>query len=81
MNPDDEDDKSFIRIESRYLPVPIKLDPRESVNSEHNYDRISGTILMNSPDQGLIRVDLLDGHSIHAADRGGMSTVLHVTVC
>ncbi|KAI0666337.1 tricalbin [Trametes maxima] len=56
VDPDDEDKKSTIRLEARYLPVPIKLEPRESVNN-----------------QGLLRVDLLDGHSIHAADRGGKS--------
>ncbi|KAI0757330.1 tricalbin [Daedaleopsis nitida] len=56
MDPDDEDKKSFVTLETRYLPVPIKLDPKESVNN-----------------QGLVRVDLLDGHGIHAADRGGKS--------
>ncbi|KAI0639057.1 tricalbin [Trametes polyzona] len=55
-DPDDEDKTSVVKIEARYLPVPIKLEPRESVNN-----------------QGVLRVDLLDGHSIHAADRGGKS--------
>ncbi|KAJ2959951.1 hypothetical protein NUW54_g14457 [Trametes sanguinea] len=56
VDPDDEDKKSTVVLETRYLPVPIKLEPRESVNN-----------------QGLVRVDLIDGHSIHAADRGGKS--------
>ncbi|OJT13069.1 hypothetical protein TRAPUB_10382 [Trametes pubescens] len=56
VDPNDEDRKSIIKLETRYLPVPIKLEPRESVNN-----------------QGILRVDLLDGHSIHAADRGGKS--------
>ncbi|KAI0336165.1 tricalbin [Cubamyces sp. BRFM 1775] len=56
VDPDDEDKKSTVVLETRYLPVPIKLEARESVNN-----------------QGLVRVDLLDGHSIHAADRGGKS--------
>ncbi|OSD05892.1 tricalbin [Trametes coccinea BRFM310] len=56
VDPDDEDKKSTVVLETRYLPVPIKLEARESVNN-----------------QGLVRVDLIDGHSIHAADRGGKS--------
>ncbi|CDO75883.1 hypothetical protein BN946_scf184672.g16 [Trametes cinnabarina] len=56
VDPNDEDKKSTVTLETRYVPVPIKLEPRESVNN-----------------QGLVRVDLIDGHSIHAADRGGKS--------
>ncbi len=33
VDPDDEDKKSTVKIEARYLPVPIKLEARESVNS------------------------------------------------
>lgn len=33
VDPDDEDKTSVVRLETRYLPVPIKLEPRESVNS------------------------------------------------
>jgi len=29
----DDGKTSTIEIESRYVPVPVKLDPRESVNS------------------------------------------------
>ncbi|RPD58353.1 tricalbin [Lentinus tigrinus ALCF2SS1-6] len=56
VDPDDEDKKSTVKIEARYLPVPIKLEARESVNN-----------------QGLLRVDLLDGRNIHGIDRGGKS--------
>ncbi|KAI0374503.1 tricalbin [Pilatotrama ljubarskyi] len=56
VDPNDEDRKSTVKLEARYLPVPIKLEARESVNN-----------------QGMLRVDLLDGHGIHAADRGGKS--------
>ena len=34
VDQDDEDKTSTVRIEARYLPVPIKLEARESVNSE-----------------------------------------------
>ena len=33
VNQDDEDKRSTVIIEARYLPVPLKLEPRESVNS------------------------------------------------
>ena len=33
VDPDDEDRKSTVVLETRYLPVPIKLEARESVNS------------------------------------------------
>ncbi|OBZ79221.1 Uncharacterized protein PYUK71.03c [Grifola frondosa] len=56
VDQDDEDKKSVVQIEARYIPVPIKLEPRESVNN-----------------QGMLRVDLLDGNGIHAVDRGGKS--------
>ena len=29
----DEDKKSVVQLEARYLPVPVQLEPRESVNS------------------------------------------------
>jgi len=32
---DDDDDKSHVKIEARYIPVPITLEARESVNSKH----------------------------------------------
>ena len=34
VHPDDEEKRSVVTIEAKYLPVPIKLDPRESVNSK-----------------------------------------------
>ena len=52
---DQDDEKmSIVTIESRYVPVPVKLEPRESINN-----------------QGVLRVDLIAGHKIRAADRGG----------
>ncbi|KAL1677515.1 C2 domain-containing protein [Schizophyllum commune] len=54
---DQDDEKmSIVTIESRYVPVPVKLEPRESINN-----------------QGVLRVDLIAGHKIRAADRGGKS--------
>lgn len=43
-------------VEARYVPVPIKLEPRETVNN-----------------QGILRVLLINGHDIVAADRSGKS--------
>ncbi|KAF8168240.1 C2 domain-containing protein [Crassisporium funariophilum] len=54
---DDEDRKnSTVVVEAKYIPVPVKLEPRESVNN-----------------QGIVRVDLLDGREIRGVDRGGKS--------
>ncbi|KAG5654026.1 hypothetical protein H0H81_008041 [Sphagnurus paluster] len=53
---EEEKNSSTVNIEARYIPVPVKLEARETINN-----------------QGTLRVDLLDGHSIHAADRGGKS--------
>ncbi|KAF9535478.1 C2 domain-containing protein [Crepidotus variabilis] len=54
----DRDDRlnASVTIEARYIPVPVKLEARESVNN-----------------QGILRVDLLDGHDIRGADRSGKS--------
>lgn len=56
LRDEDEEKTSVVTIESRYVPVPVKLEPRESINN-----------------QGVLRVDLLTGHKIRAADRGGKS--------
>ncbi|KAM5532785.1 hypothetical protein V8D89_013582 [Ganoderma adspersum] len=56
VNQDDEEKRSVVTVEAKYLPVPIKLEPRESVNN-----------------QGMVRVELIDGHGIHGVDRGGKS--------
>ncbi|TFK30388.1 transmembrane protein [Coprinopsis marcescibilis] len=50
------DSETTILIESRYIPVPVKLEPRESINN-----------------QGVLRVELIDGHEIRGVDRGGKS--------
>ncbi|KAJ7693677.1 C2 domain-containing protein [Mycena rosella] len=47
---------STVRIESRYVPVPVALEARESINN-----------------QGVLRLDLLDGSDIRGVDRGGKS--------
>ncbi|KAF9458350.1 C2 domain-containing protein [Collybia nuda] len=54
----DQDERyaSTITLEARYVPVPVKLEPRETINN-----------------QGILRIDLLDGHEIHGIDRGGKS--------
>ncbi|KAJ7462762.1 C2 domain-containing protein [Mycena galericulata] len=53
---DEERPPSTVMIESRYVPVPVTLEPRESINN-----------------QGVLRVDLLDGSDIRGVDRGGKS--------
>ncbi|KAI0067953.1 tricalbin [Artomyces pyxidatus] len=45
-----------VEIEARYVPVPVVLEPRESINN-----------------QGVLRVNLIDGREIHGVDRGGKS--------
>ncbi|KDR84854.1 hypothetical protein GALMADRAFT_107257 [Galerina marginata CBS 339.88] len=54
----DETDRnnSTVMIEARYIPVPVRLEPRESVNN-----------------QGVLRVELVDGHGIRGVDRSGKS--------
>ncbi|KAG9314629.1 C2 domain-containing protein [Chiua virens] len=52
----DECKFSTVEIETRYLPVPVNLEPRESINN-----------------QGVLRVDLIEGRNLIAADRGGKS--------
>ncbi|EED81501.1 predicted protein [Postia placenta Mad-698-R] len=56
LHKDDEEKKSTVELEARYVPVPIVLEPRESVNN-----------------QGMLRIDLLDGSEIQGVDRGGKS--------
>ncbi|KAF8559381.1 tricalbin [Imleria badia] len=53
---DDETKISTVEIEARYVPVPVKLEPRESINN-----------------QGVLRVELIEGRDLIAADRGGKS--------
>jgi hypothetical protein len=69
----DEKSRSTIQIETRYVPVPVKLEPRESINSKlHTYEVTTDCVLnLNPIDQGMLRVELVDGRDIHAADRGG----------
>jgi Ca2+-dependent lipid-binding protein len=54
----DEQDRnnSTVMVEARYIPVPVRLEARESVNN-----------------QGILRVELIDGHEIRGVDRGGKS--------
>ncbi|KAK0198528.1 C2 domain-containing protein [Armillaria mellea] len=56
LRDESEKDISAVTVEARYVPVPVKLEPRESINN-----------------QGIVRVDLIDGREIPAADRSGKS--------
>ena len=74
MHPDDEEKRSVVTIEAKYLPVPIKLDPRESVNSKSIFFLCDiKKVHASCPDQGVLRCDLLYGREIHGADRSGKS--------
>ncbi len=67
----DEDKTSTVEIEAHYVPVPIKLEPRESINSKPSYLASVCHILTIVIDQGILQIELLTGRDIHAADRGG----------
>lgn len=70
----DDDVVAVVEIETRYVPVPVILEPRETVNSMslHFYPDLILTCVL-SIDQGTLRVTLLTGHDILAVDRGGKS--------
>ena len=70
MDKDDDGRTSVVEIEARYVPVPITLEPRESVNSK-TLTSATRSDPNFATDQGIVRVDLLYGRDIHAADRGG----------
>ena len=68
----DESKISTVEIEARYVPVPVKLEPRESINSTLLHPA-AGMPLTVYIDQGVLRVDLIEGRDLMAADRGGMT--------
>jgi len=63
-----------VEIETRFVPVPVVLEPRETVNSMslHFFPHLVLTSVL-SIDQGSLRVTLLTGHDMHGVDRGGKS--------
>lgn len=73
-NADDEDKyASTVTIEARYVPVPVTLEPRESINSE-SYAFLSLAFAFNTAtDQGTLRVDIISATDLPAADRSGKS--------
>ena len=64
---------STVMVEARYIPVPVKLEARESVNSEWSIFMMCGHRLIILSDQGILRVELIDGREIRGVDRGGLS--------
>ncbi|KAF8807280.1 transmembrane protein [Phlegmacium glaucopus] len=56
LNDSEGNNHSSVVVEARYIPVPVTLEPRETVNN-----------------QGILRVELLDGREIRGVDRGGKS--------
>ena len=66
--------ESIVEIEAKYIPVDIQLEPRESLTSEDRYTFFSQHLSndrISNPDQGVLRVELMSGKGLHAADRGG----------
>lgn len=67
--------RSTVTISAKYVPVPIKLEMRETVNSKQAlpesrlYQRLTNLHL----DTGIIRVDVLEGQNLRSADRNGKS--------
>lgn len=77
----DEEERTvgIVNIEARYVPCPVVLEPRESINSMFIFlgHVLLLLLLTTAPDQGLLRVNLFSGHDIRAVDRGGMMPILH----
>jgi hypothetical protein len=57
-------------LEARYIPVPLKLEPRESINSKLDI-RFFTHVAKTPLDQGVFMVQLLDGGELHGVDRSG----------
>jgi Ca2+-dependent lipid-binding protein len=62
-----------VEIETRYVPVPVVLEPRETVNSMSLHSPPLVLTSIFSIDQGSLRVTLLTGHDMQGVDRGGKS--------
>jgi len=64
--------KSTVTISAKYVPVPITLEMRETVNSMSDIRivRIIAKVYKHT-DTGVLRVDLLEGSGLKSADRNG----------
>src|ERR1700761_118189 len=63
---------SVVEIAAKYVPVDIKLEPRESINSTFQFiSRFTFSLMYLFTDQGVLRVELISAVNLHAADRGG----------
>ena len=66
-----------VEIETRYVPVPMVLEARESINSMSLFCTMqvitAQPLFLLLPDQGSLRLTLVSGHDIPAVDRGGKS--------
>jgi hypothetical protein len=69
--------QSTVRIQAKYVPVEIKLDPRESINSMFARVELLAYDSHARLDMGILRVELLDGKDIHGADRSGEQAADH----
>lgn len=67
----------------RFLPVEITLEPRESINSELGSMPLwqSRVSVADWADMGIMQMDVLSAHNLHAADRGGKSDVSSIATC
>jgi hypothetical protein len=65
--------RSVVRLSARYVPVDIRLEPRESINSKLP-GRYS-TFSLHWIDMGVLRVDVISAKGLLAVDRSGKSDV------
>jgi hypothetical protein len=62
------------------VPVEIKLDPRESINSTLVHITIKRFIADRLSDMGILRVELIDGKELAAADRSGKTKIQRMRI-
>ena len=83
----DQDGKSIgtVDLEARYIPVPLKLEARESVNGKRGAC-ISRRVIKISLGHGVLRVQLLKAGGIRSVDRSStcfpylrLSILAHIT--
>lgn len=65
--------RSTVRICCKYIPVPMELDPRESINSESQFMHAQLSANDFSIDSGNVKIELMDGKDLPSADRSGKS--------
>ena len=62
-------------MSARYVPINVKLEARESINSESQTVEYTALLTLTTPDMGVLRVDVIGAKGLMAADRSGKSDV------